>query len=264
MIKEKVSRIVDGLRIVGEVYLPSDRREKAYPAVCLCHGIPGTIKDPTDRGYQLLAERFCMEGFASLIFNFRGTGGSDGNFDILGWARDLSVMIDFFFRHRGIDKRCVSLVGFSGGAAVSVYVAAHDLRISALVTFACPSEFGFISEPEKAELFINRVREVGLIRDPDYPPSAKVWVEGFKDICPIEWVNKISPRPILIVHGTADEVVDVSHAWRLYEKAENPKDLSIIEGAIHRIRTDERAINRALEWLKKVNTTPRDIHRIHP
>ena len=63
MIKERVSQIVNGLRIVGEVYLPEAKQEYHYPAICLCHGIPGRVKDPTDRGYQLLAERFCMEGF---------------------------------------------------------------------------------------------------------------------------------------------------------------------------------------------------------
>ncbi|MEW6615104.1 MAG: alpha/beta fold hydrolase [Thermodesulfobacteriota bacterium] len=253
MIKEKVCRIVDGLRIRGEVYLPKANQKTHYPAICLCHGIPGRIKDPTDRGYQLLAERFCMEGFASLIFNFRGTGESDGNFDILGWTRDLTSMIDLFFDHPGVNKKHVSLMGFSGGAAVAVYVTAHDPRIFSLVTCACPSDFRFISKPEDALLFLNQAREVGIIRDKDYPPSVKEWLTGFNEISPLKWVGRISPRHVLIIHGTDDELLDISHAKRLYEKAKDPKDISIIEGAIHRIRTDERAINGALEWLKKVN-----------
>ena len=69
MIKEKVSQRVNGLRIGGEIYLPQAKQEEHYPAICLCHGIPGRIKDPTDRGYQLLAERFCMEDLAVLIVN---------------------------------------------------------------------------------------------------------------------------------------------------------------------------------------------------
>ncbi|RJP59741.1 MAG: hypothetical protein C4549_01865 [Deltaproteobacteria bacterium] len=264
MIKEKVSQRVNGLLIGGEIYLPEAKQENHYPAVCLCHGIPGRIKDPTDKGYQLLAERFCMEGFASLIFNFRGAGESDGNFDILGWTRDLFAMIDFCFDHPGVDKRSVSLMGFSGGAAVSVYVTAHDPRIFSLVTCACPSDFRFISKPENALLFLNQAREVGIIRDQNYPPSVKEWIAGFNDISPIKWVSRISPRPMLIIHGTDDELVDISHAKRLYEKAKDPKDILVIEGAVHRIRTDERAINGALEWLKKVNTMPHDIHQKHP
>jgi len=264
MIKERISLIVDGLRIVGEVYLPEVNIKKVHPAVCLCHGIPGRIKDPSDRGYQLLAERFCMEGFAVLIFNFRGTGESDGNFDIIGWARDLTAVIDLLFNHPGIDKNRISLMGFSGGAAVSVYVTAHDTRIFSLVTCACPSEFSLISEPERINWFINQAKTVGIIRDRNYPPSIQEWIAGFEDISPIKWVDRVSPRPILIIHGTTDEIVDQTHASRLYEKAKDPKDILMIEGAEHRIRTDERAINGALVWLKKVNTMPLDIHQKHP
>ncbi len=46
-------------------------------------------------------------------------------------------------------------------------------------------------------------------------------------------------------------------------KAKDPKDIWIIEAAVHRISTDERAINGALEWLKKVNTMSHDIHQKH-
>jgi dipeptidyl aminopeptidase/acylaminoacyl peptidase len=263
MIKEKTSLIVDGLRIVLEIYLP-DVKGEAHPTVCLCHGIPGRVKDPTDRGYQILAERFCMEGLAVSIFNFRGAGESDGNFDILGWSRDLTAVTDFLFEQPGVDKRRISLMGFSGGAAVSVYVTAHDPRICSLVMCASPSEFSLISEPEMVNSFISQAKTIGIIRDENYPPSVKEWVKGFEAISPLKWVDRISPRPILIIHGTSDATVDVSHARRLYEKAAPPKDILIIEGAEHRIRTDERVINAALKWLKKINSMPLDIHQKHP
>lgn len=264
MIKDKRSLIVDGLRIVLEIYLPEVEVAETYPTVCLCHGIPGRVKDPTDRGYQLLAERFCAEGFGALIFNFRGAGESDGNFDIFGWTRDLAAVMDFLFNRPEIDKERISLMGFSGGAAVSVYVTAHDPRISSLVICACPSEFSLIYEPDRVNSFISQAKTIGIIRDQGYPGSVEEWVKGFKDISPIKWVDGISPRPVLIIHGTNDDTVDVSHAWNLYEKAKNPKDILLIKGAEHRIRTDERAITGALTWLKKVNSMPLDIHQKHP
>ena len=73
----------------------------------------------------------------------------------------------------------------------------------------------------------------------------------------------VSPMPMLIIHGTDDDLVDISHAKMLYKKAKDPKDIWIIEAAVHRISTDERAINGALEWLKKVNTMSHDIHQKH-
>jgi alpha/beta superfamily hydrolase len=71
------------LRICGEVYIPPGG-SRPFPALVICHGIPARVKGPDDRGYPLLAERFCQEGFFVLIFNFRGAGLSEGNFDLLG------------------------------------------------------------------------------------------------------------------------------------------------------------------------------------
>ncbi|MDY6853478.1 MAG: alpha/beta hydrolase [Thermodesulfobacteriota bacterium] len=264
MEKETFFLVVDGLRIRGEYYIPKSTRRILYPGICLCHGIPGRIKDLKDRGYKLLAQKFCKEGFVVLIFNFRGAGESDGNFDISGWARDLTAVIDSFFKQPWVDKERISLMGFSGGAAVSMFVTAQDKRISHLVTCACPSEFNFINEPEKVALFINQARGIGIIREQTYPPSLKEWLAGFKKISPIRWVDKISPRPILIIHGSNDEVVDIGHAWKLYEKAKNPRDILIVDGASHRLRIHEEAMNGAIYWLKKVDSTSLDTHQKHP
>jgi alpha/beta superfamily hydrolase len=89
----------DGLELAGELHIPS--REKAHPALCICHGIPAAHPDPTDKGYTLLAQRFCRAGFITLIFNFRGTGKSEGNLDILGWSRDLRAALDFLYSLKG-------------------------------------------------------------------------------------------------------------------------------------------------------------------
>jgi len=256
MIRERISLIVDDLRIVSEICLPKADGEKPYPTLCLCHGIPGRVKDPTDQGYRLLAERFCMEGFAVLIFNFRGAGESDGNFDILGWTRDLAAVTNFLFNQPWADKRRISLMGFSGGAAVSVYEAANNPRICSLVICVCPSEFGFTSEPERVNAFISQAKTIGIIRDQKYPPSVEEWVKGFGKVSPIKLIDKISPIPMLIIHGTKDDTVPISHAWKLYKKAKQPKDILIIEGAEHRIRTDVRAINGALKWLKEIDPRP--------
>ena len=108
---------VDSLKIAGQLYLPSG--QTPYPTVCVCHGIPAKSSHLDDGGYPLLAEKICREGFAVLIFNFRGTGASGGNLDILGWTRDLKAVIDYLWSLSEVDKSYLSLLGFSGGAAVS-------------------------------------------------------------------------------------------------------------------------------------------------
>lgn len=252
VLPRRFSLQVDGIKLAAEVYIPSGKGQ--HPALCICHGVPAKrVPDPADRGYPLLAQRFSSEGFVSLIFNFRGTGESEGNFDMMGWTRDLKVAIDYLCKLDGVDKSRLSVMGFSGGAMASVYVGANDERITSVVACACPARFFDISEFSKVEEFLAHCRQVGIIRDSNFPPSVKEWVKGFERVKPLNWIHRISPRPLLIVHGDNDLTVPVSHAWELYNKAKEPKEISIIKGAEHKLRLSEPAMSAALAWLKKVN-----------
>lgn len=249
MISKDITLKVDGIDIVGALYRPSEG--KAYPAVCVCHGIPaGGAPDPGDRGYAGLAERICELGFSVLIFNFRGSGNSGGNLDVIGWTRDLKVMIDYLSALDGVDGSHLALLGFSAGAAVSIYVAAGDKRVSSVIACACPAEFKWFEGEEKPQSLVKHFREIGAIRDDDFPHSVKEWYSGLKLVKPIEYIAQIAPRPLFIIHGSNDETVGLSDAYRLYERAGEPKQISVIEGAGHRLRRDERAVALILDWLR--------------
>jgi len=245
---EEISFQADGLKLAGQLRIPSPGQ--GYPTLCICHGIPTTAPDPNDRGYAPLAERFCSAGFLTLIFNFRGTGGSQGNLDMSGWSRDLHAALDFLYGLNEVDKTRLCVVGFSGGAAVSVYAAAHDPRVSALVTCACPADFDSLHEKQTPREAIERFRQIGAVRDKGFPPSVEEWERGFEKITPINWIDRISPRPLLLVHGDADEVIPLEHARRLYRKAKEPRELKVIPGAKHRLRLEEAAMSFVLDWLK--------------
>jgi len=248
----KISRVsleVGELNLVGEVYFP-EAANQPWPALCICHGIPAVPYNSADLGYPALAERFCAAGFVTLIFNFRGAGQSQGNLDILGWTQDLEAAIDFLFSLDEIDRSRLCLLGSSGGAAVSVYVAANDPRVSSVITFACPAEFDFLMDKQQAKPLIDHFRSIGLIKDRDFPPSIDEWLEGFGTVSPIRYIDRISPRPLLLVHGEKDDVVAVEHAFKLFEQAKEPKEIHIIPGAGHRLRFEEEAVATALNWLK--------------
>jgi len=237
-----------GLKLAGELFIPS--KDKIHPALCICHGIPATPPDPTDKGYTLLAQHFCQAGFATLIFNFRGTGRSKGNLDILGWSRDLQAALDFLDSQNEVDIARFCLLGFSGGAAVSVYAAAHDPRISLVATCACPADFRSLTQRETTLDTIQQFRQIGAIRDKDFPLSIEEWERGFETVTPINWIDKISPRPLLLVHGDADELIPLEHAHKLYQKAKEPKELKIVAGAKHRMRLEPAAMDFVMDWIK--------------
>jgi fermentation-respiration switch protein FrsA (DUF1100 family) len=248
---EPISWKSDGFNIRGEMYFPASPSEPV-PGLIICHGIPAKIKEPADRGYPLLAERFCREGFGVLIFNFRGAGVSEGNFDILGWSRDLEGALDCLIRRTEIDPARIYLMGFSGGAAVSIYVAAQRKEISAVVSCASPAEFRDLSTGKRLEDFLTHSREVGIIKDVHFPPSMEEWRNGFRTVKPLNWVKQIPPRPLLIIHGTEDDVVGMSQAKKLYDQVGGEAELFLIQGAGHRLRVDETAMQKATEWLKNI------------
>jgi fermentation-respiration switch protein FrsA (DUF1100 family) len=72
---------------------------------------------------------------------------------------------------------------------------------------------------------------------------------GFNKVKPIDCIEDISPRPLLIIQGTNDDVVDTQSALELYERAREPKDILLIEEAGHRLRLVEQAMDGAINWL---------------
>ncbi|GAI75879.1 unnamed protein product, partial [marine sediment metagenome] len=127
----------------------------------------------------------------------------------MGWTRDLKAALDYLWALPEVDKSHLSLLGFSSGAAVSVYVASLDKRVSSVITCACPAEFTFLTEVDEPQSVVDHFRNIGAIRDKDFPYSVQEWLDGFRFISPIKYVAGISPTPLLLVHGSRDEVVDV-------------------------------------------------------
>src|SRR4030042_5922758 len=250
MKREPFTLEVEGITIAGKLLRPKDGG--SLPALCICHGIPsGKPAHPEDGGYPHLAERFCSAGFVTAIFNFRGTGSSGGNFDMMGWVRDLEAIIEFLHKTPEVDNSRIYLMGFSGGAAISAYAAAHSQRVARLVLCACPAEFRKFTSPHREDFSIEHFRQIGLIRDRVFPRSVDEWINSFREGNPIRWIDRIAPRPLLILQGENDDLVEVEQAWRLYEKAQEPREIVIIEGAGHRLRLSDKAMAIALEWLLK-------------
>ncbi len=234
--------------------------EKRFPTLCLCHGIPGgTPKiDPSrtnpdediPQSYPELAQWFSRQGFAAFTFNFRGTGESGGNFDLWEWTSDLQAVIQFLRQHPGVDRERVFLVGFSAGAAVSLYAASRDPEIAGVVSLASPADFRLLINENNLQEVLKDLRTLGILRDPDFPPDPTAWMNRALDLQPREYISELSPRPVLIIHGEADELIPTEHARQLYQAASHPRELILLKGAGHRLRHNKEALSRTLSWLK--------------
>ena len=254
MTKKELSFKSDNLTLYGELYVPSTV-DHTRPALIICHGISAGPYNPAERGYALLAEKFCDHGFTTFIFNFRGAGLSEGNLDLLGWTHDLKAAIGFFSSLETVKESELALLGSSGGAAVSVYVAASDPRISCVVTLACPANFDGLMKRSQAEAIIGHFRSIGVIKDKDFPTSIDDWLAGFHAVSPIRYIHQISPRPLLLIHGDKDDTIPLEQAHQLYAQAREPKELVIIPNAGHRLRLEEKAVDTAINWLSNRGVT---------
>ncbi|MHC1581664.1 MAG: alpha/beta hydrolase, partial [Candidatus Syntropharchaeia archaeon] len=144
--RKKITFLSGGNKIRGMLFIPKEERG----GICICHGIPMVAKPVEGKGYPDLAEKFCSVGFVTMIFNFRGTVGSDGYFSFSGWSEDLFSAVDFLSSK--VDK--IGILGFSGGAIVSVYNTAIDKRIRFLMSCSCPTEIKRII-PRLKENYMN-------------------------------------------------------------------------------------------------------------
>lgn len=63
-------------------------------------------------------------------------------------------------------------------------------------------------------------------------------------------VELVAPRPLLLVHGTQDDVLECTASQMLYEHAGEPKELVLYEGAGHGLRECREPLKQKLfEWL---------------
>ena len=69
-------------------------------------------------------------------------------------------------------------------------------------------------------------------------------------------VDRIAPRPLLLVHGTADTRLDCYCSEQIYSWAKKPKELVLIEGASHGLSEHPEMLLPLLSrWLKEKLTT---------
>jgi len=199
----------------------------AGATIILCHGWPGSKDDM--RG---LGESLARCGFNVLAFDFRGWGGSDPGPVTLGYreALDVAGAVRFVTAQQGGPAQRIGVFGLSMGAAAAILAAAARPEIGAVVADSSYARLDHAVRHIYGGLW-------GAAAPLFYAPTC--WLgehlmgTALRDVSPLGAIGQIQPRPLLLIHGAQDRLIDPSDAQALLRRAGDPKDLWLVEGADH-------------------------------
>ena len=237
--------LCDGLRLSCGAYVPKQPKG----IVVALHGIPSVAPpEADDEGYPGLARRFAAEGWLSVWADMRATRGSPGVFSIEGWVRDARAVIDAARAIDGAAGLRVAVVASSAGGAVSVEATKRGAPVDALVLLAAPAAWiSFAGTPEEA---VRRItEEAGMALAEDVLADPGEWAGEFETVVAEKAMVSVQV-PVMIMHGSADDVVPVDHAYRLADRA-RWGELFVLEGAVHQLRRDPGVVELVLDWLSR-------------
>ncbi|MGH3435645.1 MAG: alpha/beta hydrolase [Sciscionella sp.] len=260
-----------GLRLDGDLHLPDDDGARApYPVVIACSGYQGQKIIHPERfaralnplGYAVLA--FDYRGFGL-------SEGERGRLVPQEWAEDIRAGVDRLMGVKEVDSSRLGLIGWGLGGGVVVAEAAEDPRVKAVAccngiadgnrsTRNMHDESSWNGLLRRIEADRERRTALGRseIADPwdivrlnlDDRTDGYVGEELYKApgfgsgvtlesadfllrFSPEKVIDRIAPRPLLIVHGAQNELHKPIEARTMFERAAEPKQLEMLQGRGH-------------------------------
>jgi len=157
MKRTRVSFPSGGLVLEGILAIPEGAGP--FPAVIVCHPHPLYGGSMDNNVVNSLSETLTQASLASFKFNFRGVGGSQGEFSQgIGEREDVEAAISFVSTVKEVDYKRIGLAGYSAGAGFALPVGFNDDRIRALAAVSPPLpmfDFDFLKNCPKPKLLIS-------------------------------------------------------------------------------------------------------------
>jgi dipeptidyl aminopeptidase/acylaminoacyl peptidase len=223
----------DGIRLHSWLF----RSPGAEASVIVLHGHGG------NKHTCLPLAEFLYPHYNVLLLDHRGHGESDGRRTTIGYEERLDVhgAVDLLLE-RGLGP--VGIFGMSMGGATAILAAAEDPRIAAVVADSPYARLRWAVQQSATlrgypAILAPTIAYLGCLTTSLH---LRYRMRAFD---PVEVVDRIAPRPLLLIHGTEDEIVPVASAHALFASAGEPKELWLVEGLKHC-----RALEEANETFK--------------
>lgn len=212
-----------GLTLHGWFIPASSPTPGPAPTVLHVHGNAGDVSD------HLVACEFLAEvGFNVLLFDYRGFGRSDrGRLRRERLVEDTQAALDYLLARPDVDRERVAVFGYSLGGVLGL-AASERPEVRAVVVYAAFSTWRGVAADHGGVL-------------------GRVLIRSGRDAA--DSVRRLGDRPLLIVHGTDDQVVPYHHGAALLGAANAagvPAELLRVEGGDHFSIATDPAVREAV------------------
>ncbi|MEP7289010.1 MAG: alpha/beta fold hydrolase [Chloroflexota bacterium] len=230
----------DNSELIGVLYPAVG--DGARPTAVLLHGIPGSEKN-VDIAYRLREM-----GWHSLLFSFRGTWGSGGDYDITTQPDDTLAAINYLIDSPAawqVDPTRIALVGYSLGSRAALIAAHRDSRVGAVVSLSGIADFDELMFSQEA-----LTSTLPFLHNATVAKINQQWMRLGGEENSIAIVGKLT-QPTLIVHGTEDEIVPYWMGTALHEASGKRAEFCSIEGADHTFTQQRKQlVETVTNWLE--------------
>lgn len=214
--------------LYGELLRPADLTN-ALPTVICCHGFGSSYKLCKNTVGMCLA----MSGYQVYCFDFRGgstRSKSDGSMlemSIFTQKEDLKAVIDAMLQSPEVDKKHLYLLGESqGGCVAAITAPEYAQSIRALILY-----YPALCIPDDARKKFSDAEEIPEVYKIMGRKVGKIYAENLLHYDIYREISDFG-NPVLILHGDADKIVDVSYARRAAQKYAKAK-LKCYPGETH-------------------------------
>ncbi len=216
------------------------KSDSSKGTVVICHGYSGTKASMLDK-----AEAFLNLGYSTLLIDFMGSGGSEGNQTTIGFYESMEVKSAFDYLEKSGEKNIILFGTSMGAVAIMKAQCENDLRVKAIV-IECP--FGTMLQTVQS-----RFTTMSL---PSFPmANLLVFWGGYQNDFdafshnPVDYAKKIT-CPTLLLYGEKDVTVSKAETDTIFENLKGQKELKLYplaghENFLHQYKT---------EWTKDVGT----------
>lgn len=207
----------DGEQLAAWYVPPRDDR----PLLLYFHGNGGSLASRADRFGILTAT-----GDGLLAVEYRGYPGSTGSISEAGLHRDAEAAYRYL-QTQGLPSNKLVIMGESLGTGVAVALAAAHPPAALVLD----SPYSSVADVAAAKFWM-------------FPVRLMLWDQFRSDLL----IGKIT-APVLMIHGSADGIIPLLFAEKLYSLARDPKQFVRVEGAGHLAMGD--VLPQVLDWIAR-------------